>query len=79
MVGCTKCFIQRFGAWRSGGLEVQMFKLALMLIEVQMLNLALMPPFCQTPVGGSAFCSFRPYCRNCANEPTNNKIKEITK
>jgi hypothetical protein len=43
-------FSQRFGAWRSGGLEVQMFKLALMLIEVQMFNLALMPPFCQTPV-----------------------------
>lgn len=41
---------QRFGAWRSGGLEVQMFKLALMLIEVKMLKLALMPPFCQTPV-----------------------------
>ena len=41
---------QRVGAWRSGELEVQMFKLALMLIEVQMLNLALMPPFCQTPV-----------------------------
>jgi hypothetical protein len=41
---------QRFGAWLSGGLEVQMFKLALMLIEVQMLNLALLPPFCQTPV-----------------------------
>ena len=48
---------QRFGAWRSGGLEVQMFKLALMLIEVQMLILALMPPFCQTPVSGSYFCS----------------------
>jgi len=47
------CLLQyRFGAWPSGGLEVQMFKLALMLIEVQMLNLALMPPFCQTPVMG---------------------------
>jgi hypothetical protein len=29
---------QRFWAWRSGGLEVQMFKLALMLIEVQTFN-----------------------------------------
>jgi hypothetical protein len=38
------------GLGEVGGLEVQMFKLALMLIEVQMLNLALMPPFCQTPV-----------------------------
>ena len=38
------------GLGEVGGLEVQMFKLALMLIEVQKLNLALMPPFCQTPV-----------------------------
>jgi hypothetical protein len=30
--------------------EVQMFKLAQMLIEVQMLNLALLPPFWQTLV-----------------------------
>ena len=41
------------GLGEVGGLEVQMFKLALMLIEVQKFNLALMPPFCQTPVGGS--------------------------
>ena len=38
------------GLGEVGGLEVQMFNLALMLIEVQMLKLALMPPFCQTPV-----------------------------
>ena len=31
-------------------LEALTFNLALMLIEVQMLKLALMPPFCQTPV-----------------------------
>ena len=43
------------GLGEVGELEVQMFKLALMLIEVQMLNLALMPPFCQTPVRRSAF------------------------
>lgn len=38
-----------------GGLKVQMFKLALMLIEVQKVNLALMPPFCQTPVSCISF------------------------
>ena len=31
-------------------LEALTFNLALMLIEVQMLKLALMPPFCQTAV-----------------------------
>ena len=39
-----------FGLGEVVDLEAQMFKLELMLIEVQMLNLALMPPFCQTPV-----------------------------
>lgn len=29
-----------------------------MLIEVQMFNLAILPPFCQTPVSGSYFYSF---------------------
>jgi hypothetical protein len=41
---------QRLAAWRSGGLEVQMFKLALKLIEVHKLNLALNRHFCQTRV-----------------------------
>lgn len=38
------------GLGEVGDLEAQMFQLAQILIEVQMLNLALMPPFCQTPV-----------------------------
>ena len=38
------------GLGEVGDLEAQMFKLALMLIEVQKLNSALLPPFCQTPV-----------------------------
>jgi len=41
------------GLCEEADLEVQMFKLALMLIAVQMLNLALQPPFCQTHVGSS--------------------------
>jgi hypothetical protein len=38
------------GLGEVGDFKAQMFKSAQMLIEVQMLNLALLPPFCQTPV-----------------------------
>ena len=38
------------GLGEVGELEVQMFNKPQMLIEVQMFNLALLPPFCQTPV-----------------------------
>ena len=42
------------GLGEVGELEVRMFNKPQMFIEVQIFNLALMPPFCQTPVGGSA-------------------------
>jgi len=45
------------GLGEVGEIEAQMFDKPLMLIEVQMFNLALLPPFCQTLVGGSAFFS----------------------
>jgi hypothetical protein len=45
------------GLGEVGELEVQMFNKPLMLIEVQMFNLALLPPFCQTPVSGSFYFS----------------------
>jgi hypothetical protein len=38
------------GLGEVGELEAQMFNKPQMLIEVQMLNLALLPPFCQTLV-----------------------------
>ena len=44
-----------FGLGEVGELEAQMFNKPLMLIEVQMFNLALLPPFCQTPVICCAF------------------------
>jgi hypothetical protein len=37
------------GLGEVGEIEAQMFNKPLMLIEVQMFNLALLPPFCQTP------------------------------
>jgi hypothetical protein len=37
--------------------EAIIFNLALMLLEIQMFNLALNPPFCQTAVIGCAFIS----------------------
>jgi len=43
------------GLGEVGDFKAQMFKSAQMLIEVQMLNLALLPPFCQTPVVRSPF------------------------
>lgn len=53
------------GLGEVGELEVQMFNKPLMLIEVQMYNLALQPPFCQTLVTCSAFY-FRKYLINAA-------------
>jgi hypothetical protein len=47
------CNVLRLG--EVGDLEAQMFKLAQMLIEVQKFNLALLPPFCQTPVRRMCF------------------------
>jgi hypothetical protein len=41
------------GLGEVGEIEAQMFNKPQMLIEVQMFNLALLPPFCQTPVSGS--------------------------
>jgi hypothetical protein len=38
------------GLGEVGDFEAQMLNKPLMLIEVQMFNLALLPPFCQTPV-----------------------------
>ena len=38
------------GLGEVGEIEAQMFNKPLMLIEVQMFKLAILPPFCQTPV-----------------------------
>ena len=45
------------GLGEVGEIEAQMFNKPQMLIEVQMFNLALLPPFCQTPVSGSFYSS----------------------
>jgi|GEM_PF-5950167 len=45
------------GLGEVGAFKVQMFNKPPMLIVVQMLNLALLPPFCQTLVSGSLFSS----------------------
>ena len=44
-----------FGLCEEGELEAQMLNKSQMLIKVQMLNLALMPQFWQTPVVGCHF------------------------
>ena len=46
------------GLGEVGDFEALMFNKPQMLIEVQMFNLAILPPFCQTPVSGSYFYSF---------------------
>ena len=51
-------FANGLGLGEVGELEAQMFNKPQMLIEVQMFNLALLPPFCQTLVSRSLF-SFR--------------------
>lgn len=52
------------GLGEVGDLEVQMFNKPQMLIEVQMLNLALLPPFCQTLVMHSAFGALKYFVKN---------------
>jgi hypothetical protein len=45
----TKLNNQRFGAWRSGEIEAQMFDKPLMLIEVRMLKFSTSAPILPNP------------------------------
>jgi len=45
------------GLGEVGEIEAQMLNKPQMLIEIRKFNLALLPPFCQTPVSGSAYKS----------------------
>ena len=47
------------GLCDGGAYKAQMLNLAQMLIKAQMLNLALHPHYCKTPVSGSLLCVLR--------------------